>query len=248
MNIRALNIRLIICIIFTTILFSTSSLAQYNGYDFSISGNFNFTTNSKIYLFPKSADSFLRNTYSEIENITSPSLEIRYRISDAIIIGLGAEILEKTHQESGITIITESGVETVSVEDGFRIVPFEFTAYYLFPFSTESFKFHMGGGAAYYFGKHIRKIGDTGASNKEREFSAGIHVTIGAEYLPKEFLSVRAEIKFRDPELSLLSRYDKAEFTYNGKSARVSRETFDSKINIDGINFSAGIVYHFNLF
>ncbi|MBU1961346.1 MAG: hypothetical protein KJ675_09065, partial [Gammaproteobacteria bacterium] len=63
------------------------------------------------------------------------------------------------------------------VEDGFRVIPVELTAYYLFPFSTDQFFFMMGGGLGYYRGEFTRKFSDVDLSIQQRQFAIGIHVS-----------------------------------------------------------------------
>jgi hypothetical protein len=103
----------------------------------------------------------------------------------------------------------------------------------------------MGGGAGYYIGSHIRKFGDADVSNAERKTAYGIHVSISMDYLIKDFISVRSEMKFRDPQFTVKSKYNKKEVNYDGYVIRLAQETFDSKINLDGVTFILGLVFHF---
>lgn len=103
----------------------------------------------------------------------------------------------------------------------------------------------MGGGAGYYIGSHIRKFGDAEVSNVERKAAYGIHVHLTMDYLINDFVSLRGEMKFRDPQFTVKSKYSKLEVNYNGNIIRLAQESFDSKINVDGVTFVLGIAFYF---
>ena len=223
---------------------STNLEAQYSGGGFAISAGYNYTTTSKLFLFPHDADPIIRNQGISLEGIYSYSAEIRYRISDQLVLGFGSEFMERTDKGS-LIVIGPSGVTTIKIEEGFSLIPIELTAYYLLPFATEDFKFYMGGGLGYYIGRHIRKFGDADTDTDERELAYGLHVSVGMDYMITPFLSIRGEMKFRDPEFELKSKYNKTEINYKGEIVRVPTGDFDSKINIDGVTFTIGTAFHF---
>lgn len=231
-------------IILFAIISTMNSYAQFNK-TFGISVNAIYNTSARIYLSPNSSDIILRNNSFLIEDIFNPSIDFRYRLSESIIIGLSTEYMVKTSVGPNLTVFLGNGTITIDIEDGFRLIPLELSAYYLLPFSTEKFKFLMGGGMGYYIGSHIRKFGDVDVSNAERKAAYGIHVSISMDYLIKEFISIRGEMKFRDPQFTVKSSYNKQEVNYNGSIIRLAQDSFDSKINVDGVTFSLGAAFHF---
>ncbi len=230
---------------FLLLILSLHVSAQYNENKWSVTFNTVYTTSAKIYLDPNSADEILRNNSFPLQGIVSPQLEIRYRISDDIIIGLSTEYMKAT--SSGENLTAFSGTSTISVllQDGFTLIPIEFSGYYLIPFSTDQFKFLMGGGMGYYFGSQIRKFGDVEVTNVKRPPAYGIHVIVTMDYLITDYFSVRGEMKFRDPQFDVTSQYTKTDVNYNGKLIHLGQKEFDSKINVDGVAFVFGISYHF---
>lgn len=224
--------------------FSLNVFAQFNK-TFGVSVNAVYNTSARIYLSPNSSDIILRNNSFIIENIFNSSIDFRYRLSESIILGFNTEYMTTTSIGPNLTVFLGSSTVTIDVEDGFRLIPLEMSAYYLLPFSTERFKFLMGGGMGYYLGSHIRKFGDVEVSNAERKAAYGIHVSISMDYLIKEFVSVRGEMKFRDPQFAVKSKYNKKEVNYNGNIIRLAQDSFDSKINVDGVTFILGLAFHF---
>ena len=224
--------------------FNFSSYAQFNR-TYGVSVNAVYNTSASIYLSPNSSDIFLRNNSFLIQNFFNPSIDFRYRLSESIIVGFNTEYMITSSTGPNLTVFLGNSTVTIDVEDGFRLIPLEFSAHYLLPFSTEHFKFLMGGGVGYYIGSHVRKFGDVDVSNVERKAAYGIHVSISMDYLIRDFISVRGEMKFRDPQFTVKSKYSKQEVNYNGSVIRLAQESFDSKINVDGVTFIIGLAFHF---
>ncbi|MBL1213181.1 MAG: hypothetical protein HND52_07490 [Ignavibacteriae bacterium] len=221
-----------------------TSFSQYNGNNFAVSFSYRYTTTSKIFLEPNSPDPFLSRTNTPLEDLFSYSGEIRYRLIESMIIGLNVESIKRT-ESVDIRFFGFQLNEKVNAEDGFRVIPIECTIYYHLPFSTDYWKFYMGGGFGYYWGDYIRNFQGISVSNQERDFAYGIQVAIGMDYMINEFSSVKFEMRFRDPEIEMTSKYSADSFTVNGRTIRIRRDTFISKINIDGATFSLGAAIHF---
>lgn len=239
-------VKIIIIICLGSLIINTSVPGQYNDKLFSLSANLNYTTSAKIYLNPNASDFDLRSRVFSLAKIVSPSIDFRYGITKDIFAGVSVELIEKTDFGENVVVRLQNGeFRTIRVEDGFKVIPVELFVYYLLPFSSSRFKLLMGGGAAYYYGEHIRKFGNVDVSNLEQEFAYGIQVNISSDYLINDFVSVRAEMKFRDPEIDVTSRYNKNLITYNGQTILIADNEFDSRININGVTFIIGVAFHF---
>ena len=232
-------------LIIILILFTSLSFGQYNGNSFMIGINGVYTTSAKIYLYPNSSDVVLRNTSFPLSDIINPGISFRYRLSDDLLIGFSTEYMTKTGNGRNLTVFSNNKTVTIDVEDGFIMVPFELSLYYLLPFSTENFKFLMGGGGAYYYGKQIRNFGDAGVKSSETHISYGIQVSISMDYLITNHISVRGAMKFRDPQFTVKNIYDHKIVNYNGSILDLAQNSFVSKINVDGVTFVAGVAYSF---
>lgn len=228
------------------LLFFTSLLlvnAQYSDNQFGISASANYTTSARLFLNPNAIQRAIREINTELVDVYSGSIELRYRLNESIIFGIGSEYIEKVSKERNIIGFPPqfAGIE---VEEGFKMIPVEVSVYYHLPFSTESFKFFMGGGLGIYFGEYIRNVNVVSVETVNREFSWGIHGRIGMDYLITDFFSVRGEMKFRDPEFEMENKYTKESFVYRNQVIDLPEEAFTTKVNIDGMTFSIGIVLH----
>ncbi len=226
-------------------LLSFPLFAQFNGSKFSIGLNSLYTTTAEVFLFPNSSDEILRNSSNDIDNIFNYGIEFRYRFSEDLIFGLNAEYMKATKTGINITGFAANSTVAVKAEDGFELVPVELSVYYLLPFSTENFKFLMGGGGAVYFGNHIRNVGTVKVNNISRDFAYGIHVLVSMVYLVRPHISVQAGLKFRDPDFRLKSRYTSSTVTIGGKVVTFPLNKFDSRINVNGVTFTLGVYFDF---
>jgi hypothetical protein len=232
-------------IVLLLLLLSMPLQSQFKNKDWNLTFSTVYTTSAKIYLNPNSSDLILRNNYFPLQGIVSFQAELMYKLDESILLGLCTEYMNTTSSGYNITAFSGNNTVSVLVQDGFQLVPVELSGYYILPFSTERFKFLMGGGIGFYIGEQIRKFGDVQVTNVSDPIAYGIHVILTMDYLVSEFASVRGEMKFRDPEFNVTSKYDKTDVNYNGSTIHLGSQTFDSKINVDGISFIIGASFHF---
>ncbi|MHC1737661.1 MAG: hypothetical protein AB9882_06590 [Ignavibacteriaceae bacterium] len=207
----------------------------------SLRANYNYTTDAKIFFFPNSSDFELRNSYFPLNGITNFSLEFRYIASGIIDIALNLEYIDATKTARNLSVIYNGFTEMINVVDGFYVFPVELTLHYKLPFSSDNLIFSFGGGVGAYYGGQIRKAGNTEVSNTGREIGFGILVGFDLDYYFRESYFLNAGMKFRDPEFRVTSKYDKREIMINGREVLIPQESFESKINIDGILFRVGL-------
>jgi hypothetical protein len=200
--------------------------AQFGDKDFSIGINGVYTTNARDFLNPNSSDPVLRNHANEISGIFNPAVDFRYRITDDIILGIGTEYMKVTSMGPNLTAFVGNSTVTIYVNDGFLLIPIEISGYYILPFSTEKFKFLMGGGAGYYYGKHIREFGNASVYTVSRDFAYGIHVSVSMDYLILDNFTIHSEMKFRDPQFKVESAYDRLELDYHNEKVELAQRTF----------------------
>jgi len=226
-------------ILFILFIFCGVNFPQYNGSNFNFAISYNYTTTSKLYFQPNSSDPVLRSDYENLDGIYNISVEFRYKIFESMILGLGSEFIQKSFTNRNFIIQGDRA----EIKEGYNLIPIELTIYYLLPFSTERFKFFMGGGGGLYFGKHIREFGNVNFNSAELSTGYGINVSVGLDYLVNEFISVRGQMRFRDPELIMKSKYSGSNSIYKGKSYLLSDNTYTTKVNIDGVTFTIGLTF-----
>lgn len=222
--------------IFLQILVLNSLLCAQDFFD-NVSLYFNYTNTSKLFLQPKSADPIVRAAYNELRDIYSLSGEIRIQLFESLSCGLWIEYMKKTFTNKNVNL----GSFSADVKDGYIIFPVEISIYYFLPFSTEKFKFYMGGGLGTYFADHIRKVGNVTSVRNGINFGYGIQVSVTVDYKLHEFIFVRSQMRFRDPEIEMRNKYSNNYVTYENRMYRIYKQDFNTKVNVDGITFSIGI-------
>jgi opacity protein-like surface antigen len=221
------------------IFISSTIFSQYYGNNLSVSTNFSYNTTAKIFLNPDANQFASQTDYFELEGLYSYSIEFRYTVYEALIFGLSIEYMSGA--ENGRNLSDKQFV----VKDGFEIYPIELSSYYLLPFSTEDFKFYMGGGFGFYTGSRTREFGNVKFEDVDSESTLGIQVSTGVDYLILNLLSIRGEFRFRDPELLITNKYSSNNVIYNDNESSVTTNNIRSRLNVDGITFRIGLVYHY---
>jgi outer membrane protein W len=225
--------------IFILFFFSTTAFGQFNSHNLGIAINAVYTTSADIFLNPNASDVIARNQSQTIEDILNPSLEIRYRIFDEIIVGLSSELMRKTIN-TNFRYLDDNLDTLLQIKEGFEVIPIEVTAHYYFPFSGENFKFQMGGGVGYYWGRFIREFETANTIVKKRKVAIGIHVSTTMDYMLFDYLSARFEMKFREIQYNVKSIYE----TFPNNDLELPSREFETKVDINGLTFIFGIVYH----
>lgn len=233
-------------VLFLTIvlLSATLSFAQFSTEKIGIAVNTVYTTTADIFLNPNASNPEVRNKSFTLENIWNLGLDLRFRFSSEFILGLNVEYITKTSNQPNLTAFVGNQVFIFDVEDGFKVIPIELTAHYLFPFSTQDFKFIMGGGLGYYFGEFIRKFHEAELEIIQRKIAIGIHVSASMDYMIFEYLSARFEMKFRNPQYNVTSKYTTTEIIYQGNVIQLPEDAFETKVDINGLTFVLGLVFH----
>jgi outer membrane protein W len=229
-------------ILLILVLLPSFAFAQFSEGKFGIAVNAVYTTSAEIFLNPNSSNSEVRNKSFTLENIWNPGIDIRYRFTNEFILGLNVEYIKKTAYAPNLTAFIGNQVFIFEVEDGLSVIPIELTAHYYFPFSTEDFKFMMGGGLGYYIGEFVRKFQEVDLEITQRKFALGLHVSASMDYIIFEYLSARFEMKFRNPQYTVTSKYSKTELIYQGNVILLPENAFDTKVDIDGLTFVFGLV------
>ena len=223
----------------------TSLNAQFNENKFGVSLNLVYTTSAEIYLNPNSSDVEIRNRSYEFSDIINPALDFRYRLAKDVLLGIDIEYIRKTESAPNLTVFIGSQIVTIDVEDGFSFIPVEVSAYYILPFSNEEFIFLMGGGLGYYRGEFIRKVVNAELSLTSRQVAIGIHVSTSMDYMVLDNISLRFEMKFRNPQYNVTTKYTETEITYQGNVIQLPDDEFETKIDVNGITFVLGLAFHF---
>ncbi|MEX2191150.1 MAG: hypothetical protein WEB33_10675, partial [Bacteroidota bacterium] len=176
------------------------------------------TTSSKIYPNPNSPSFDLRIATTPFTSVTGFGGEVRLqRFATSYFLYLSVEYLSQIRSDQRI-VGSVNPPRRVPVDEGYRMIPIELGAHVYVPIGSQSWRLSMGGGVGAYHTERVYTVAEVPAQPVGNKFGFGIHVSINTEYLifPKAFLA--AGIKFRDPEVDVRNKFEKASTTYNNST------------------------------
>jgi len=224
-------------LIIACILASTACSLRAQERSFTVLVKGNLTTQSDIFLNPTSPDPVARAQSTTLEDFPGIGVEVQYQFPGMnIALGVSADrISVRTPQP-----ITVSFRELVPAEDGYTVIPLEVTGYFIIPASGEMFKIFMGGGLGAYIGTRRYSIAGVEARTVDDRPGFGIHVLGGVSVHFTGWLSLVAEMKFRDLQFRSTDAFAVSRIPYGSTYINVSQTPFASTIHTDGIVFQIG--------
>lgn len=210
--------------------------ARAQGHLYSVSFSGGWTTSSKLFRQPGDPDEFVRSEYLPLNDLFSAGIDIRRNFETLRIqLGLSVEYIAKTEATVDDAMIP--------VRDGFTAVPIELSGYFMIPIGGERSQVYMGAGAGAYFGSRNYAKALADAPTVDRKTGFGIHVLGGFQYVLNQWFALRTEVKFRDVQFETVNAFRSSTVQYLGTDVLVNSSPFESRMNIDGMILSLGLVY-----
>ncbi|MGH2567888.1 MAG: hypothetical protein ACRDGA_06075 [Bacteroidota bacterium] len=201
----------------------------------------NYTTTSKVFFAPNAPSQEQRGQYFELEGITGAGAELRYHWpGESFFLSLSVDYLVKSREQR--QPVAYAPQYRVPVVEGLRLVPVELGVHTFIPLGSETMRLSMGGGISAYYGERILRVAHVEAAMQNKPMKVGIHIASGFEYRIIPGLWLRGDMKFRDPELRTASRFTQSEVEYEGIVVPLPQNELSSRINVDGLAFSLGVV------
>lgn len=223
-------------------LLGQSSPAQWAGLKFSLAARGSYTTTSKVFYNPDSPSPTIRGQHLPFEDIYGYGFELRVqRPEDSYFVAITVDVLSKMLTQDQFIALT-SPPRFLPVTEGIRGIPVEVSLRTYVPLGSENFHLFMGGGLGVYFAERMLRIVDAEAHPRSSSFGYGIHVESGLEYQIHPAVRVNAEMRFRDPEIRTVNRFDRETTTHNGSIILLPRGDIQTKVNLDGLNFGLGVI------
>ncbi len=207
--------------------------------------NLNYILSAFVYPNVISSDRGLRELSNEVNSWIGFSADFRGEIAEGYLVGLSAEIVNK--KVSDVLLVRRISGQTVRipVEDRYTIYIAELSAFFIAPFSSQKLNIYIGGGVGAYKGKFEKSILNAKSEIQRSPVNIGIHVMSGVHYNFEKNLSLRGELKFRDPIVEVESRFKDALIEYNGYIFQIAPTQFRTRINFDTMTFMLGLVFSF---
>lgn len=222
------------------LLAPAASPAQEQPYSLALFGT--FISTSKLFHHPDDPDQIIRSQFLPLDDIFSAGLDLRRNFEQfRVQVGLSAEYISKTEMVS----IPLTSTVSIPARDGFTAIPIELSGYFLIPLGDRKLQIYMGGGGGIYLGTRNYRLGEAEAPTVDRNTGYGIHVLSGIEYWIRPAVSLRSDLKFRDVQFETINRFESLSTTYLGRTIPLDQTPLQSRVNIDGMTVTLGIVVHF---
>lgn len=210
-----------------------------------ISGSLNYVSSATIQLAPYSSDLIERNSSLDISGGYGYSFSVRTKIlRNDLFLGVTAEFIKIQDNNAVLTLEGDTSIARIKLSETITAYPVEFTAYFNIPSFQENLNIYLGGGVGLYSGDRKRKFLNYESETISKSFGLSLVVLSGIEYyFEKNFMSFM-ELRFRDGEYDVKSKFPINYVNINGASYPLDKE-MNSKIFLDGLKVSLGIGYKF---
>ncbi len=215
------------------------------GSGFSIIPSVNFVSSASVQLYPYSTDLFERSLTDELSGGYGYSLTLRKRFfREDLSFGLTAEYLKIVDDELTQTFENDTIRVRARVTEELVITPIEFTGYFNIPDFSEDLRIYLGGGVGAYFGDRKRKVHGIESQTISKKAGFSFLVLSGMELSFDPHLSGVFEVRFRQGEYSVSSKYPVSSINIGGTEFPLE-QNLNSRIFVDGLKLSLGLAYNF---
>lgn len=224
------------------LLFFAVAPGQQQGWAVSVVARAMVTTSSKLFLNPDATSPELRTEHTPLNSVYGGGIDFRLKFpEDHFFFTLSVEYISTTREETRLDA-SISPPRRVPVDEGYLLIPVEIGAHLFIPLGSETWKVSMGGGIGAYYGERIYRVAEVPAEPRGNRFAFGIHVGTQTEYRLLNRLSVAAALKFRDPEINAVNRFETVSTVYRNNVIVFPKGDMKSRINVDGMTVSLGLV------
>lgn len=215
--------------------------AKNNEISVSVSGN--YISSASIQLYSNSNNLFEENLLTEMEGGYSIGLNIKKRIfNDNIYMALSTEFISVTDDNLYQVLQSDSNLFKLDVKEELTVFPLELSIYYMLPNFFTNTNIYFGGGVGTYFGNRKRRLGPYYTETLSRSIHFSMNVLFCTEYMLSRNIAANFEVRFRDAQYGVLSRYPEGTINIDGIIYSFPQE-FESNIFIDGIRIGFGLTY-----
>ncbi len=223
--------------IFIFLLLLPSAMLHTQSHRHALSVSVGLIEDSRIFVSPQSPDPVERQTTTNLGSTTSYGGSYRYLLFPSVTLQLHGEYV---HERSESTDLAGT-----RIQNGFDIWLAEASGIFSLPFSSDRFIMYVGGGAGFYIGRRSYAVADAAAETVSSVPAFGIHILVGAEYMVLPRVGIRADVVFRDPQISVENRFRQSSVRANGVEYPLSTDPFLSHVNLNGNVYSLGVSWHF---
>lgn len=212
---------------------------------YSIIPEVTFVSSATVQLYPYSPDPFQRNYTDELEGGYGYGFEFRKKLfREDISFGISVEFIKIKDNSLTQTFYNDSLTVKARVTEELSVIPLEFTGFFNLPRFSEELGFYLGGGLGIYFGDRVRTVLNIQSTTLSKRTGYSFVIMSGMEYKFSNDISGIFELKFRQAEYGVQSKFPVNQINIHGNIFDLE-QNLNSKIFVDGLKLSLGLSYNF---
>jgi hypothetical protein len=230
-------------VVAVTLVAVTSPLVSQDGsWDFSVAVRGALTTSAKLFYLPDDSSEIVRSRYEVLENIFGAALEARARPpGSSFFFSLSAEYQRTTREKDQLLAFT-APPSVLPTEDGYWMIPLEATVSVDVPLGSEQFGLTMGAGIGAYLAERLLSVAGVRAVPLDAPLAFGLHVRTSADYRITSWLTVMAELRFRNPHISTRNQFQQETATIDGLEVVFPQDIITGRLEVGGMVVGLGVV------
>jgi len=228
-----------------SLIFSQNSAPHFSVGNLIFSGSFNYVSSATIKQSPYSADIIERNSLIDVRGGYGYAFGVKTKLfRNDLFFGITGEFIRIEDAEAEQTLENDSSIARIRVTEVLTVTPIEFTAYFNIPSFEENLNIYLGGGIGVYMGDRVRRIQNYESETISKSLGLSLVVLSGMEYYFEKNIMAFMEMRFREGEYDVKSKFPIGTVTVRGQTYNLGRE-MNSKIFLDGLRLSVGLGYRF---
>jgi hypothetical protein len=196
---------------------------------------------------PLSADPYEKNAVIEMDGGFGYGGELTFnpRFYDTgILLYLSTEYIKINQDDLALYFDDETNHYVIGMREHLYMTPIEAGIKWPLPINTDLLHVYIGGGAGIYFGDRTRTISYLRSTTNYTRPGFSLNILAGMEYYVARNLSANFELKFREANFDVESKFNSNTIDINGVQFELTNP-FYSRLLIDGVRISMGFNYHF---
>ena len=122
------------------------------------------------------------------------------------------------------------------------MVPLEATVNVDVPLGSEQFGLTMGAGVGFYHAERLLSVAGVRAVSLDAPPAFGLNIRTSAEYRITAWLTVMAELRFRNPQISTRNQFQEEAVTIDGVEVVFPQDVITGRVEVDGMVVGLGVV------
>ncbi len=206
-------------------------------------------TSSRVFDNPNAQDIIDRDHYAFVDNLLGGGMQYRLELPDQnVLFTVSAEYAARILDQRSPFLTSTHQLVQLPVRQGVRFIPVEIGAETNIPLIENTLRLTMGGGFGAYYAERVYTVNGVSMKSRRLPVGYGIHIESGFDYRVYQNIGFRAEIRFRDPEITNESSFD-SDFIHVGNyQIPVNNIPPTTKINVHGVSFTLGVLIGFDWF